>query len=57
MIQSHLKGKIGIKIGRKKIFIEPVEDKPNLEEMIGKINKKNIHKETDFGNSLGDERW
>ncbi len=48
---------VELKLEGKKIFIEPVEDKPNLEEMIGKINKQNIHKETDFGNSLGAERW
>ena len=38
--------------------IEPVEEKRyTLDELISGINKKNIHKEVDFGKTEGNEVW
>lgn len=42
----------------KKIVVEPVEEKQYvLKELIAGINKKNLHKEIDFGKPIGNEVW
>lgn len=49
-----------VKVTNKKgsILIERCSyEKPNLENLVRKINPKNIHKETKWSNSLGKEIW
>lgn len=43
---------------KNKIQIEPIkEEKPSLDELVGKITKENIHKELDSGPPVGKEIW
>ena len=40
-----------------KIFIEPTEKKPTLEDLVKKIDETNLHGEVDFGEPVGNEKW
>lgn len=43
---------------KKGISIEPVkEESLNLEELVGRITKDNLHKEFDWGKIKGNEVW
>jgi antitoxin MazE len=41
-----------------KIIIKPIKEKQeSLDYLLSKINNDNIHKEENFGKSVGDEIW
>lgn len=42
-----------------KLVIEPLtkDKKYNLEELLAKVTKTNLHKETKIGQAVGDEVW
>ncbi|MFA5821236.1 MAG: NYN domain-containing protein [Candidatus Gracilibacteria bacterium] len=42
-------------VPQKKSNIIPKKTSPNLAKLLAKVNKKNIHKETDTGNAVGKE--
>lgn len=62
-IPQHIAKKYGIVPGTQvqvsddgeKIVINPVKDKPTLEELVAKCTPENSHEEVDFGGSVGRE--
>lgn len=41
----------------KALLVKPVEKKPTLEELMGKITPENQHNEIDWGKPEGKESW
>ncbi|GAB4074599.1 hypothetical protein GCM10028778_21020 [Barrientosiimonas marina] len=62
-IPQHLAKKYGIAPGTKvqvsddgeKVVLNPVEDKPTLEELVAKCTPESSHEEIDFGGPVGRE--
>jgi antitoxin MazE len=49
---------IDVSLEEEKIIIKPIKaKKESLEQLLSKIEKKNIHKEVDFGEPIGGEIW
>ncbi len=41
-----------------KLVIKPVaKPKPDLEQLLAKVTKKNLHREVDTGSVVGNETW
>lgn len=39
------------------MIVEPEKEEYSLEELLARINKKNLHSEVDFGAPVGKEVW
>ena len=51
-------GLVNLTLENNKVVITPLKEKKfNLKDLVGKIEKKNLHNEIDFGNSEGNEIW
>lgn len=37
--------------------LTPVEEVPNLDDLVSRINTDNVHGEVDFGSAVGKEAW
>ncbi len=40
-----------------KILIEPAKEKLTLKDLVDRIDESNLHGESDFGKSVGNEQW
>ena len=57
-IQINNGSEIDVSLEEEKIIIKPIKaKKESLEYLLSKIEKKNIHKEEDFGEPIGGEIW
>ena len=49
---------IEISLGNRKMVIKPIpKSKLTLKQLLGRINKKNLHHEVDTGSAIGNETW
>ena len=49
---------VNLILDKNKIIIEPIkEEKYSLKELVSGINKSNLHRESDFGEQVGNEHW
>jgi len=48
---------LNLAVSEGKVVATPVERKLSLRELLSKVNKNNLHGETDFGRPVGREIW
>lgn len=49
---------LNLALSEGKVVATPVRKKKlSLKQLLAKVDKKNIHKEVDFGSPVGDEIW
>lgn len=48
---------LNLAVSEGKVVATPVERKLSLRELLSRVNKKNLHGETDFGRAVGREIW
>lgn len=49
--------KLAIEVRDRTIVIQPLADKPTLDELLAGITPENLHAATDWGGPLGREEW
>ena len=57
--QKSLKEGVGVTVLLKnnQIVIEPVKEELSLQSMLAEVNENNLHSETDWSDSCGNEIW
>jgi antitoxin MazE len=49
--------RLAIEVRDRTIVIQPVADKPTLDELLAGITPENVHPATEWGGSVGKEEW